>query len=135
MKEHPVWYRVIGLSILIVPTLIYLCFLIPQLKEEYIILMSSGGIIGGTGMYAANLIPIDTEKSSLYKLAANSFTILTIITLVQEFIMELVFLVALFIVCFIIYKIFEGAYRNAREQKVHKQLATEITSSIAKNSK
>lgn len=135
MKEHPIWYRVIGLFILIVPTLIYLCFLVPCLSEEYNVLMASGGIIGGAGFYASSLIPAEKQYSSLYKTACNSFTVLVVITLVEKFIIQLVFLVALFIVCFITYKILEGVYKNAVYDKKSRELSKQIASSIVECSK
>ena len=57
MNKHPIWYLIIGIFILVAPTVIYLGFLIPQLTEAYNVLMASGGVIGGAGFYAASKIP------------------------------------------------------------------------------
>lgn len=135
MKKHPVWYLVIGISILIVPTLIYLIFLIPKMSVEYNILMASGGIIGGAGFYASSVIPAGIKNKSLYKLASNSFTIMCVITLVNKFIMQLIGLVSTFILSFIIYKIFKEIWKNARREKEHRELADEIARNVAQITK
>lgn len=135
MKERPVIYLVIGILVLIIPTAIYLCFLIPSLSEEYNILMTSGGIIGSAGLYGSSLIPKNLKHSSLFKLAANSFTILTVITLVQEFILELIGLVSVFILCFIAFTILKEVWKNGRERLKSEKLATEISRSIIENIK
>lgn len=135
MKKHPIWYLIIGIFILIVPTAVYLGFLIPQMKEEYIALLSSGGVIAGGGMYGASAIPEKVKFSSLYKLSARSFTILTCITLVQEFIMEIIFLVATFIVSFIIFSILKEIWKNARRKNENAELAKEIARNIAETTK
>lgn len=132
MKNHPVWYLVIAIFILVVPTTIYLIFLVPCLTEEYNVLMASSGVIGGSGMTAANYIPESWDKSKLLKLAARSFTILTVITIVEKFIIQLVGLVATFILSYILFKIFVGVWKNARRQKEHRELANEITRNVAK---
>ena len=135
MRKHSIWYLVIGISILIIPTLIYLFFLIPQLSEEYNTLMASGGVIGGAGLYGASKIPDKVKYGGLFKTAANSFTILTTILLVEEFVVELIGLVAVFVVCFITFKILVEVWKNARRQNENKQLATEIARSFNENSK
>lgn len=134
MKKRPVIYLIIGIIILIVPTLIYLCFLIPKLTDEYKILMASGGIIGAGGFYGASAIPEKLKGSGMYKLAANSFTILSIITVVQKFIYQIILLVGLFILCFIIFKIFIEVWKNARRKKENTELAEEIARNIVKSS-
>lgn len=134
MKKKYIWFLVLGIFILIVPTAIYLGFLIPRLSEEYNVLMASGGVIGGSGMYGTTKIPEKTKYSGMYKLASTSFTLLTVITLVEKFIMQIVGVVALFIVCFIAYKIFLEAYRNGRRRYENAELAKEISRSIDKNS-
>lgn len=134
MKKKPIWFLVVGIIILIVPTLIYLCFLLPQLKEEYIVLMSSGGVIAGGGMYGAQIIPEKIKYSGLYKTSARSFTLLTVITLVQEFIMEIIGLVAVFILSFIIFSILKEAWKNARRRKENTEFAEEIARNIVKTS-
>lgn len=135
MKKHPIWFLIIGIFILIVPTVIYLCFLIPKLTEEYNILMASGGVIGGAGLYGTTKIPEKVKYGSLFKLAANSFTILTVLTLVQEFIMELIGLVAVFVVSFIIFQILKEAWKNGRRKKENAELAEEIARSITETTK
>ena len=130
MKKHPVWFLVIGIFVLVVPTAIYLAFLIPQMSEEYNVLMASGGVIGGAGFYGAQRIPEKMKYGSLFKLAANSFTTMTILTLVNKFVMQLIGLVMVFIVCFIIFMILKGAWKNGRRKKENTELATEIARSL-----
>lgn len=135
MKKHPVWFLVIGIAILVIPSAIYLVFLVPQLKEEYNVLMASGGIIGGAGFYASAYIPEKTKYGSLFKTASRSFTALAVITLVREFIMELIGLVAIFIVSFVVFKILVGVWKDARRKLQNKELADEIARSIDETSK
>ena len=132
MKKNPIWFLIIGIIILIVPTVVYLIFLIPQMKEEYIVLMSSGGAITGSGLSAANLIPEKMKSSKLLKLSAKSFTLLTALTLVQEFLMQIIGLIAVFIISFIIFSIFKGAYINARRRKENTELAKEVARTVTK---
>ena len=134
MKKHPIWYLIIAIFILIVPTAIYLCILIPQLSEEYNVLMTSGGVIGGIGLYGASKIPDKLKYGGLFKTAANSFTMLTVTVLVEEFIIELVGLVAVFVLCFITFKILVEVWRNAIRRKENRELAEEIARSINENS-
>lgn len=133
MKKHPILFLIVGIIILIVPTIIYLCFLIPKMQEEYVALMSSGGIITCGGMYGANAIPEKIKYSGLYKLSARSFTLLIVTVLVQEFIMKIIFLIATFILSYIIYRIFKEAWKNARRRKENAELAKEISRSIVKD--
>lgn len=135
MKKKPIWFLIIGIAVLIIPTAVYLTFLVPQLKEEYIVLMSSGGVITGGGMYGASLIPKKVKYSGLYKLSARSFTLLTVTTLVQEFIVELIGLVAVFIVSFVIFCMLKEAWKNGRRRKENSELAREIARNIAEASK
>lgn len=135
MKKHPIFYLIISIFVLIAPTIIYLCFLIPSLTEEYNILMASGGIIGGGGFYGANRIPKDIKFSGLFKLATNSFTILTIITLVQEFVLQLVGLVAVFIVSFIAFIILKGAWKNGRQRIKTERIAAEVARNVVETTK
>lgn len=130
MKKHPIWYLIIAIAILVIPTTIYLCFLIPKLSEEYNILMSSGGIIGGAGLYGASKIPDKIKYGGLFKTAANSFTILTVTVLVEEFIVSLVGLVAVFVVCFIAFKILMEVWRNARRRKENSEFASQVARNI-----
>lgn len=134
MRKHPIWYLVIAILILIVPTTIYLCILAPRLSEEYNVLMASGGVVGGAGLYGASKIPDKVKYSGLFKTAANSFTILTVTVLVEEFIIELVGLIAVFVVCFITFKILVEVWKNARRRKENRELAREIARSVNENS-
>lgn len=135
MKKHPIWYLIIGIVILIVPTAIYLVFLIPSLSAEYNVLMASGGVIGGAGFYGTSRIPSEVKYSGLFKLASTSFTIFTIITLVQEFIMELIGLAVTFVVSFIIFKILKGAWKNGRERLKNERLAEEVARNVIETTK
>lgn len=134
MKKHPIWYLVIAILILIIPTTVYLCILVPRLSEEYNVLMASGGVVGGAGLYGASKIPDKVKYSGLFKTAANSFTILTVTVLVEEFIIELVGLIAVFVVCFITFKILVEVWKNARRRKENRELAREIARSVNENS-
>lgn len=134
MKKHPIWYLIIAISILIIPTLIYLCFLVPRLSEEYNVLMTSGGVVGGAGLYGASKIPEKVKYSGLFKTAANSFTMLTVTVLVEEFIIEVVGLIAVFVVCFITFKILVEVWKNARRRKENGELAKEIARNLNETS-
>lgn len=135
MKKHPIWYLIIGIIVLIVPTGVYLGFLIPAMSETYNVLMASSGVIGGAGFYGASIIPKEVKYSSLLKLAANSFTILTLITLVQEFVLQLIGLVSVFIVSFIIFIILKGAWKNGKQRLENERLATEVARNVAETIK
>lgn len=135
MKKHPIWYLIIAISILIIPTTIYLCILVPQLSEEYNVLMASGGVVGGAGLYGASKISDKVKHGSLFKTAANSFTMLTVTVLVEEFIIELVGIVAVFVVCFVIFKILVEVWRNATRRKENGELAREIARNLNETSK
>lgn len=130
MKRKYILYLLFGLSILIVPTVVYLFFLIPQMKEEYIVLMSSGGIICPAGLTIAKNIPKESKFSSIAKLAVNSTTLLITITLVQRFINQLIVLAIIIIVSFILYSILKIKYKVEREKFKNAQLAREITRSV-----
>lgn len=130
MKKHPIIYLIIGFIILIVPTVIYLCFLIPQMSEEYNILMASGGVISLGGMYGASAIPNKVKFGTLYKTAAKSFTLLTAITLVEKFIMQIIGVICTFIASYIIFIIFKEIWKNARRRKQDIELAKEVAQSI-----
>ena len=135
MKKHPIWYLIIGIGILVIPTAVYLGILIPQLKEEYTTLMASGGIIGAGGFYLTGKIPEDWKYGRLCKLASNSFTTLVIGVLIQEFYMKILGLIITFIASFIIYKILKGVWKNARRKKEQRELADEIKASINEDTK
>lgn len=133
-KIHPVWFLVIGIILLIAPTAIYLGFLIPAMKEEYIILMSSGGAIGGAGLFGTSMIPEKARYGVLFKTASKSFTLLVVITLVQEFIKELIGLAAVMVVSYIIFLIMRGLYRDGKQARANTKLAKEVARGTLKAS-
>lgn len=134
-KIKPVWFLVIGIAILIIPTAIYLAFLIPQLKDEYIVLMSSGGVIGGAGMFGTEMIPDDVKYGTIYKTASKSFTLLVVVTLVQEFIKEIIGLAVVVVVSYIIFLIFKELWKNGKRSKENVELAESIARGITENTK
>ena len=135
MRKHPLWWAIIAWSVLIIPTLIYLIILVPKLSEEYNVLMASGGVIGGAGLYGAEKITDKLKFSGMYKLAARSFTIMTVITIVEKFIIELIGLVAVFIISYITFKVLMEVYRNATRRKECKDLRNEVASILVESSK
>lgn len=135
MRNRPILYLILGIIILIVPTLIYLCFLVPQMCEEYNILMASGGIIGGSGMYGVYKIPEKAKYSGLLKLVCTSFTLSTVIILVEKFIPQIVFLFLTFIISFIAFRVLLAKYRIARRKKDNAELAEEVARNVTKNTK
>lgn len=135
MKKHHIWYLIIGIFILIVPTVIYLFFLVPRLTEEYRILMASAGIVGGGGMYGAELIPEKIKFASMYKLAGKAFTLLTVTTIVEKFIIQLVGLAATIVVSYIVFYVLKEVWKNARRKLENEQLAGKIARSINETSK
>lgn len=134
-KMNPVWFLIIGIFFLIVPSAIYVGFLIPQMKEEYVVLMASGGAIGSAGITACSFIPETAKYGTLYKTASKSFTLLTVITLVQDFIGELLGLAAVFAVCFIIFIIMKGLWRDGKQAKQNERLAKEVARGVAESTK
>lgn len=134
MKEkkemNPVWFLVIGIVVLIVPTAVYLGFLIPQLKEEYDILLASGGVIGVGGMYGAEMIPEKVKFGALYKTSARSFTLLTVITLVQDFIPQLIGLAIVLVVSYIVFMMMRSLYKDGKQFRADKRLAKEVARGI-----
>lgn len=134
MSKHPIIYLLIGITFLVVPTVVYLIFLVPKLCEEYNILMSSAGIIGSTGMYATSKIPEKWKYSALAKTASNSINALIVMTIVQEFVNEIIGLFAVFIASLIIYKIFVEVWKGAKQRKQNSELAKEIARSVSKTS-
>ena len=130
MKKKYIWFLVSAIFVLVVPTVVYLFFLIPKLEDEYIMLMSSGGVIGGAGMYAANAIPDKVRFSSLFKTSARSFTILTVTILVEKFINELIGLAVTIILSYIAYKILMEVYRDRKRSQQSTELAQEIARNI-----
>ena len=135
MRKHPIWYLIIAIAVLIVPTIIYLCFLVPQLTERYNVLMSSAGVIGGSGFYGASKIPTTWKYSGIFKTAVNSFTVLIVGTLVNEFAMQIIFLIALFVACFLTYKILMEKWKDGKRRKDNEYIAEQIARSIDKTSK
>lgn len=129
-KRLYVWYLVIAIIMLLAPTAIYLGFLIPKMHDEYTILMASGGCIGGAGMFGANMIPDKVKFGTLYKTAAKSFTLLTVITLVKDFIPQIIGLIATIIVSYILFVIFRELYRNGKRRKQDTELAEKVAQSI-----
>ena len=133
-KMNPVWWLVIGICLLIIPSAIYLAFLIPRLKDEYIILMSSGGVIGGAGMFGTSMIPEKTRWGTLFRTASKSFTLLVVVTLVQEFIKQLIGLACVMVASYILFLIFKELWKSGRRAKENIELAEEIARSTAQNS-
>lgn len=131
----PIWFLVIGIAILIIPTAIYLGFLIPQMRDEYIVLMSSGGVIGSAGLVGSAYIPETAKYGALYKTAARSFSLLVGITLVQDFIGELLGLLCTFAVSYIVFLIMRGIYKNAKQKRLNAELSGQITRSITESIK
>lgn len=123
---NPIWYLILGIAILIIPTVTYLCFLIPKMHDEYIILMSSGGVITGGGMFGASMIPDKVKFGTLYKTAGKAFSLLVGITLVKDFVKPLIGLVAVFIVSFIIFSIMKELWKDGKRKRENQELATEI---------
>lgn len=130
MKKKYIWFLVSAILVLIVPTVVYLFFLVPRLKDEYIMLMSSGGVIGGAGMYAANAIPDKVKFSSLFKTSARSFTLLIVTVLVEKFINELIGLAVTIILSYIAYKILMEVYHDRKRSQQSTELAQEIARNI-----
>lgn len=135
MKKHPFWYLIIGIIILVVPTTIYLIFLIPKMTDECRILTTSAFVIGSGGLYGSNLIPEKLVFSKIYKLACRSYTLLATITIIEKFVKELIFLLALIITSFIIFYIFKELWKNARRKIHDEQFANQIARSFNETSK
>lgn len=132
---NPIWFLITGIIFLIIPAAIYLGFLIPQMKEEYIVLMASGGAIGSAGIGACSLIPETAKFGTLYKTASKSFTLLIVITLVQDFIKELIGLIAVLIVSYIIFIVFKELWKDGKAKRQGLIIAREITSNITETTK
>lgn len=130
-----IWYLIIGIILLIVPTAVYLGFLIPAMKDEYIVLMSSAGAIGGSGMLGTHMIPEKTKYGFLFKTASKSFTLLVVITLVQSFIKELIGLAVVMILSYIVFIIMRGLYKDGKQRKQSAELAEEVARSVVEASK
>lgn len=135
MRKHPIWFLIIGIFILIIPTVVALCIVIPQMQERYVILMSSGGIITGSGMFGASKIPDKVKYSGLYKLSANAFSLMTGILLVKEFIIEILMIATIFIASFIIYKVLKEAWKDGKRKLEIDELAGKISQGVNQSSK
>lgn len=133
MKKKYMIFLIIGVVILVVPTAVYLCFLIPKLTERYNTLMASAGVLGGFGYIGASQIPDKFKYSGLFKSAANSFTTMVIIMLIQEFIKEIVLLGFVIVTSVILFCVFKEIYKNGRRREENRELATEIARSISKD--
>jgi hypothetical protein len=125
----------IGILVLIVPTATYLIILCPQLSERYNTLMASGGIIGTGGLAACAKIPKSFKNSGLLKLAGQSLTILTVMTLVSEFWWQILGLTITIIASFIVFKIMLEVFKNGRRKIRAEKLATEVARSVAETLK
>lgn len=134
-KKYYIWYLVVGIILLIVPSAIYLGFLIPAMKEEYLILMASGGAIGGAGMFGTQMIPDKVKFGTLFKTASKSFTLLVVITLVQTFIKELIGLAAVMIISYILFIIMRSLYQDGKQRKQSAIVAEEVARSVVEASK
>lgn len=132
---NPIWYLIIGIAILIIPAAIYLGFLIPAMKDEYIILMSSGGAIGGAGLFGTGMIPETAKYGTLYKTASKSITLLIVITLIQNFIGQILGLIAVIIASYIVFIIMRGLYKDGKRARENRALAEEISRSVIEASK
>lgn len=130
MKKKYIWIAIIAYIVLIVPPIIYLCWLIPNLTEEYNTMLASGGVIGGAAFYGASKIPDTVKFSGLFKTASRSYTLLIISILVKEFYIQCVALVAIIISCYIVFKILKGIYYDRKREFENKQFAKEISSSL-----
>lgn len=134
-KMRPIGFLIIGIALLVIPAGIYLGFLIPKLTDEYIVLLSSGGVIGGGGLFGASMIPEKTKWGTLYKTASKSFTLLVVITLVQKFIKQLIGLAAVLVVSYILFIIFKELWKNARRRKEDLELAEEVARATSESIK
>ncbi len=135
MKKRYIWIAVIAYLVLIAPTTIYLCWLVPNLTAEYNTMLASGGILGGSAFYGASKIPDTVKFSGLFKTASKSYTLLIISILIKDFYIECVGLLAIIVTCYIVFKILKGIYYDRKRQFENKQLAREISSSLNERSK
>lgn len=130
-KMRPIWWLIIGIAFLIIPAGVYLGFLIPAMRDEYIILMSSGGVIGGAGLFGAEMIPEKTKFGTLYKTASKSFTLLVVITLVKDFLPQILGFIIVVVISYIIFRIFKELWQNGKRERENKELAAEVASGVA----
>lgn len=132
---HPIWFLIIGILFLIIPTGIYLGFLIPKMREEYVVLMASGGALGSAGITACSFIPETAKFGTLYKTASKSFTMLVVTTLVKDFVPQLIGLAVVLVISYIIFVVFKELWKNGKQKKQNINLAEEISRSIAETTK
>ena len=132
---NPIWFLVIGIAVLVIPTAIYLGFLIPQLKEEYQVLMSSAGVVGGGGMFGTEAIPEKVKYGTLFKTASKTFTALVCLTLVQDFLPQILGLVAVFFASYIIFMIMRSMWKDGKQKRANADLAKEVARGITENTK
>lgn len=125
-KMRPIGFLIIGIIVLIVPASIYVGFLIPKLQEEYAILMASGGVLGGSGMFGSSMISEKSRWGTIFKTASKSFTLLVVVTLVRDFIKPLIGLAAVLIVSYIVFLIFKELWKDGRRKEQDVNLAEEI---------
>ena len=130
----PIWFLVIGICVLIIPTAIYLGFLIPQLKEQYQILMSSAGVVGGGGLFGAEAIPEKVKYGTLFKTASKTFTALVCLTLVQDFLPQILGLIATFFVCYIVFMIMRSMWKDGKQKLANADLAEKVARGITESS-
>lgn len=128
--KKPIIALIIGIAILVLPTTIYLFWLIPKMSQEYNALMASGGVITGAGLYGANAIPEKLRYAGLFKTATKSFSIAVTVYLIQDFVTELVVLFVIFLASYIIFYILREVYRNGRQIYREKRLSSEIARSL-----
>lgn len=131
MKKHPFLYMIVGLAFLLIPTIIYLVYLIPMLNEEYNVLMASGGVIGSSGLYLTDKIPESWVHSKILKFASKSFTLLTVMTLIEKFYMQILGLLVVIVASIIVFYIFKGLYANGKRKIEDERLADTVARSVA----
>ena len=127
---NPVWFLIIGIAILIVPSAVYMGFLFPRMSEEYSVMMASGAGIGGAGMFGTGLIPETAKYGTLYKTASKATTLLVVITLVKNFIGQLIGLAATFAVSYIIFLLMRSLWKDGKQARQNAKLANEVARGI-----
>ena len=127
---NPNWFLVIGICILIIPAAIYLGFLIPRMKDEYIALMSSGSGLGGAGAFGTYMIPETAKFGTLYKTASKSITMLVVITLVKDFIGQLLGLALVFIISYIVFLIMRSRWKDGKRKRENADIANSVSQGV-----
>ena len=92
--------------------------------------MASAGTIGGGAFYGATLIPEKLKYGKLLKTAVNSYTLMCLIWIVQDFLPQILGCIAVFVTSFIIFRVLLGVYRDGRRKQENTELATEVARSI-----